>query len=329
MSSSSSPPQSTLDLASTFILEQLERHRREWAVQYPGEKAPALVVGVQGPQGSGKSHLASLLPTSPSLSHLRIASLSLDDLYLPHHQLAALASSHPTNPLLHGRGQAGTHDIPLGLSVLGALKTATNEREVVHLPVFEKSLHAGEGDRLPASEWVAVEGPVDVVVFEGWMTGFRALPTQELSRVYARAQAEPAKAAEELGLDYGVPFLLQHSEADLREVNQELARGAGGEGGEEGAGYEALWGMMDCLVQLSPERMGFVWEWRLEQEHNMKAKNGGIGMSDEQVKTFIARYMPGYELFLCGIDAPHSTWKGKGLRVKIGRGREVVGVERF
>ncbi|GAA5972281.1 hypothetical protein JCM21900_002571 [Sporobolomyces salmonicolor] len=328
MSSSSSEPQSTLDLASTFILDQLDRHRRAWAVEHSGKNAPALVVGVQGPQGSGKSHLASLLPTSPSLAHLRIASLSLDDLYLPHHVLTTLASAHPTNALLHGRGQAGTHDVPLGLSVLEALKSA-QEQEVVHLPVFEKSLHAGEGDRLPASQWVGVEAPLDVVVFEGWMTGFRALPPQELSRVYALARAEPAKAAEELGLDYGEPFLLQHKEADLLEVNQALGCGLAGDGGEEGAGYERLWGMVDCLVQLRPERMGFVWEWRLEQEHNMKAKNGGVGMSDEQVKTFIARYMPGYELFLRGIEAPHSTWKGKGLRVKIGRRREVVGVERF
>jgi len=27
----------------------------------------------------------------------------------------------------------------------------------------------------------------------------------------------------------------------------------------------------------------FIYEWRLQQEHNMKAKNGGRGMTDEQV----------------------------------------------
>lgn len=28
-----------------------------------------------------------------------------------------------------------------------------------------------------------------------------------------------------------------------------------------------------------------IYKWRLHQEHEMKAKNGGQGMSDEQVKT--------------------------------------------
>lgn len=97
----------------------------------------------------------------------------------------------------------------------------------------------------------------------------------------------------------------------------------------------------------------------------MKAKNGGIGMTDDQVKEFISRYalsflpllsppndarmtepvnfecryMPGYELFSSssrigktnreGDDEEKEKGKGRNpiLRIEIGKKREVVGVE--
>lgn len=81
----------------------------------------------------------------------------------------------------------------------------------------------------------------------------------------------------------------------------------------------------------------------------MKARNGGKGMTDEQVKVFIDRYIPGYHFFGDGIIGggtdPRSgkpirpPWlrrdgveegKGQGggklLKVVIGEGREVVEV---
>lgn len=85
-----------------------------------------------------------------------------------------------------------------------------------------------------------------------------------------------------------------------------------------------------------------------QQEHNMKAKNGGNGMTDEQVRHFINRwvhcpvwsikfywyniddrYMPSYELFQDGIDKETSSWSGKGLRFIVNIQREIVGTESF
>ncbi|GAA5862373.1 hypothetical protein JCM8547_007619 [Rhodosporidiobolus lusitaniae] len=318
------PKETTVDLAAAFVVRQLEKHRKGLK---EGEKGRPLVVGVQGPQGSGKSYLASLLPSalsSPSHGSLRTATLSLDDLYLPHSGLASVAQQYAGNALLKGRGQAGTHDLPLGLSVLRALKSGGSE--AVEIPVFEKSLHGGEGDRLEKSKWVKVENPsaVDVVVLEGWMLGFRpvsAHSSSSLAELYSAAKAAPdsEETKQKLGIDYAPPFLLEHKLEDLQQVEELLK------------GYEELWSEVDVAVQIKPEKMGYVWEWRLEQEHNMKAKNGGIGMTDEQVKNFIARYMPGYELWLPGLSAPASTsssWTGgNGLRVVIGKKREVSRAE--
>lgn len=39
--------------------------------------------------------------------------------------------------------------------------------------------------------------------------------------------------------------------------------------------------------------------------------------------------MPGYELFLEGIESPSAPWKGKGLKLRVGRSRDVVVTEQF
>lgn len=36
-------------------------------------------------------------------------------------------------------------------------------------PRYDKSAFQGQGDRADPATWPAVEGPVDVVLFEGWM----------------------------------------------------------------------------------------------------------------------------------------------------------------
>ncbi|GAA5999169.1 putative ATP-dependent kinase [Rhodotorula paludigena] len=328
--SSTNTTRTAAELIAEFIAAQLEEHRARWTARNGAERrAPPFVCAIQGPQGSGKSYTASKLPdllaslSSSAATPIRTAALSLDDLYLPHDNLVAVAAADPSNALLAGRGQAGTHDLALGVALLSALKNPSSvagESNVLELPVFEKSLHGGAGDRLPREQWVRVERPseVDVVVFEGWMNGFRPLdPPTALGELYRLAKQDPARAKEQLGIDYEPPFLLEHQEEHLAVVQDKLAA------------YRELWDMVDAFVQIRPEKMGFVWEWRLEQEHNMKAKNGGVGMTDEQVKHFIARYMPGYELWLRGIDAADASWAGKGLRVVIDKARAVSSVERF
>jgi len=41
--------------------------------------------------------------------------------------------------------------------------------------------------------------------------------------------------------------------------------------------------------------------------------------------------MPGYELFLNGIEAKGkgNSWEGRGLRIEIGKKREVIGTKEF
>lgn len=103
-----------------------------------------------------------------------MVTLSLDDIYLAHADQVALAQAHPTNPLLQHRGQPSTHDLVLGERVFSSLAA---ERPTA-IPQYDKSAFAGQGDRVPQSQWKVVntegERRVKVVIFEGWCVGFRA-----------------------------------------------------------------------------------------------------------------------------------------------------------
>lgn len=181
----------------------------------------------------------------------------MTDFYLTHAGLEELAARHPDNGLLHGRGQPGTHDLDLLSSVLKDVKAG----RPTQLPIFEKSLFNGQGDRL--KETVPV-GSVDVFVLEGWCMGFRPLSPNDLSERYPNGHRG-------------------HSLESLLAVNENLASLA------------KLYPLFDAHVTLRAD-LDHVYQWRLQQEHALIERTGK-GMSDDEVRQFVNRYMPGYELF--------------------------------
>ncbi|KAJ7647656.1 P-loop containing nucleoside triphosphate hydrolase protein [Roridomyces roridus] len=274
-----------------------------------------LFLAVQGPQGSGKSYLSALLVNELRSRELQVALFSLDDIYLPHADLVSLSETHPDNSLWRGRGQPGTHDISLGLQVLSQLK----DGKPVEIPRFDKSLFGGEGDRVPPGSEGAVKvtGPVDVVIFEGWCVGFYPISSTELD---SRWDGAWAKERVRLGIAEFV------SKEDVIQVNEALKN------------YIPLWNFFDTFAQLEPcspnedrSPLSVIYTWRLQQEHHMKAQNGGKGMTDAGVKAFVDRYMPGYVFFgdgpKIGFDSQQPRWIGKSLRITIDDSRIVVRTE--
>lgn len=129
------------------------------------------ILGLQGPQGCGKSTLAAAVVDALGEACVRAVTVSIDDFYLTHHEQRALAARHPGNRYLLYRGYPGTHDVALGLRSLGAI-AALRAGESTLVPVYDKSAHRGRGDRAPATAWRRVTGPVDLLIVEGWMLGF-------------------------------------------------------------------------------------------------------------------------------------------------------------
>lgn len=146
-----------------------------------GHRSGPLVVGVNGPQGAGKSTLAAGLVEHVRTRGRRACSVSIDDFYLTHAAQRALAARFSDDPTMGQRGYPGTHDVPLGNDVLAALCTPGPAGTSIAVPRYDKSAFGGHGDRLPPARWSVVERPLGVVILEGWMLGFAPVPASGLT----------------------------------------------------------------------------------------------------------------------------------------------------
>lgn len=161
------------------MTESYEDAVARWVESRIAERTGAapVIIGVHGPQGSGKSTLCARVVTGLTAHGRRVATVSIDDFYLTHAEQRALAAAHPGDPTLEHRGYPGTHDLALGEATLEALSSAAPGR--VPIPSYDKSAHAGRGDRAPRSEWREVATPLDAILLEGWMLAFRPVAERD------------------------------------------------------------------------------------------------------------------------------------------------------
>lgn len=139
-----------------------------WVLRHVrGAQRRPLMVGLNAPQGAGKTTLTKSLVGVLAEFGVRAVSVSIDDFYLRRSEQLALASRHEGNPFLEHRGYPGTHDVELGAKVLTALRDGHD----VDVPRYDKSAHGGRGDR--SDEVTPIRGQVDLVLLEGWMLGFQ------------------------------------------------------------------------------------------------------------------------------------------------------------
>lgn len=238
-----------------------DRLHRPLAARIAGWTAEArapLVVGICGPQGSGKSTLTALVAGLLAARGLKIATLSIDDLYLTKAERKRLARE--VHPLLATRGVPGTHDPALGLSVLDAL----GRPGPVALPRFDKAAD----DRAPLTGWPRVEGPVDVVLLEGWCVGARPQPVARL--------AEPINALERV----------EDPDGTWRGFANAALAGP----------YAPLFARLDRLVLLTAPDFSVVRAWRGQQEARLRARlaaegrDPALAMTEAALDLFVAHY---------------------------------------
>eukprot|EP00803_Ostreobium_quekettii_P011031 evm.model.scf_2906.1 EVM.evm.TU.scf_2906.1 scf_2906:14138-16793(-) len=252
-----------------------------------GDVTPSpLVIGISAPQGCGKSTIVACLQEVFNSMDLAAASISIDDFYLTYADQTALAQAHPENRLVQLRGNACSHDMALGTSTLTSLRSLTESGRKVLVPRYDKSKNQGRGDRADQASWPVVEGPLSVILFEGWMLGFRPVEMEEAVRV----------------------------DADLGIVNEALKD------------YKNAWdSFVDCWLVVKVQDPEYVFRWRLQAEQAMRT-SGMPGMTDDQVKDFVTRYMPAYKAYLPGLysKGPTTGTKGKTLMIEVDENRGLV-----
>ncbi len=227
----------------------------DWVLEQRG--TGPLTLGINGSQGSGKSTLAELLELLLQGSHgLRVARLSMDDIYLTLAQRQRLAEE--VHPLLRTRGVPGTHDVALGVNTLRRLK-ALNSTERLPLPRFDKA----SDDRSALGHWPQVQGPLDVIIFEGWCL------------------CSPPSAPDELV----APVNALEAECDSdgrwrRYVNAQLRDH-----------YPPLFAEIDRLIMLKAPDFDCVYRWRAQQEQQLAQRRSGRGvMNEPELRHFVQHY---------------------------------------
>uniref|UniRef100_A0A1J3HEE3 D-glycerate 3-kinase, chloroplastic n=1 Tax=Noccaea caerulescens TaxID=107243 RepID=A0A1J3HEE3_NOCCA len=223
-----------------------------------GDEVPPLVIGFSAPQGCGKTTLVFALEYLFRTTKRKSATISIDDFYLTAQGQAQLREANPGNALLELRGNAGSHDLPFSVETLESLTKLTKDGMKMKVPRYNKSAYSGRGDRADATTWPEVEGPLEVILFEGWMLGFKPLP------------AEAVKAVD----------------PQLEIVNKNLE-----------AYYEAWDKYIGAWVVIKIKDPSYVYRWRLQAEIAMR-QAGKAGMSDEEVNDFVSRYLPAYKAYL-------------------------------
>ncbi|WP_254514668.1 kinase [Novosphingobium sp. G106] len=214
-----------------------------------------MVLGICGAQGSGKSTLARAVEEAACAKGIPAATLSLDDLYLTRAERDELARS--VHPLLRTRGVPGTHDVGIGLAVLDALGCG----EAVRLPRFDKA----SDDRFPPSRWSRAPEGNQLLIMEGWCLGARPQDRDALR--------EPINVLE--GQD--------DPEGIWRRYANDALAGV----------YQTLFARIDVLVLLAAPSFDVVFDWRLQQEQELRERVGpdapGL-MSATGVARFVEHY---------------------------------------
>jgi len=282
-----------LDLPDGYeaMIESLCRPLADAISGWRREALHPIVVGVCGPQGSGKSTLCAVVAALLAERKLRTAVLGLDDLYLPKARRAALAAA--IHPLFKTRGPPGTHEVALGLRVLDALIGDGAPGDMA-LPTFDKA----SDDRRAPDRWPHVTTPVDIVLFEGWCVG-------------ARPQASAALATPINALE------AQEDPAGRWRASVEAALAGP---------YQTLFGRLDRLILLKAPSFDQVYAWRAEQEAALAARletspdPSRRTMSPDELRRFIMHYERLTRHILAEMPSRAD------LVVELGPGREVVGL---
>lgn len=237
------------------VVEQIHRPIATRIARRHGELGRPILVGICGPQASGKSTATAVLKVLLQGLGLRASHLSIDDVYLTRIERERLARR--VHPLLATRGPPGTHDVDL----LDAVTAKLLDGESLSLPSFDKAAD----DRRDPADWPRFDGPADLVMLEGWCVGMRPQPADML--------ATPVNALER--------------DEDRDGVWRRFANDAL-------AAYQPVFERIDLLIQLRPPAFETVVGWRCEQEAKLRPRVAGRPdarvMTDDQVARFVQHY---------------------------------------
>ncbi len=209
-----------------------------------------LFLGINGGQGSGKSTTAAILCLLLEQAH-GLRSATLSIDDLYLTKSERERLAQEVHPLFITRGVPGTHDIVFGNQIFDQVSAGRS----LTLPVFDKQ----DDDRVDSSRWQSHES-LDILILEGWCVG--CLPQDDAQEPINKLEQE--EDPDGIWRSY-VNICLQKE-------------------------YAKFFSRLDSLIMLAVPSMEKIYEWRELQEEKLEKKQGGRGMSVEEVQRFIMHY---------------------------------------
>lgn len=178
----------------------------------------------------------------------KVVVFSIDDFYKTFEEREQLQETYPC---LGFRGPPGTHNTEKLLAVINQFKS--KDISTVQIPIFDKSLHNGQGDRVSQVQEVSSEQ--DIVILEGWFVGLTTehLTDQDLQEI-------------------STSVLAKFSYENLKKFNN--------------------FDFLDSLIVLKPEKFEYSITWRKEQEKNDNGNGMSEGDVEDFVEYFFESLNP-------------------------------------
>jgi len=202
------------------------------------------IIGISALPGTGKTTLGKWLESISLKLKIKISVISIDDFYLPSNEMEIAIKNNPWNV---SRGFPGSHSIDLMKEKLLNWKTDGK----LNVPVFDKSLRKGLGDR---SHW-REESP-DLLIIEGWFLGVKPLSIQsDISEII-----QPPLSFDESSYRNKIQNNLQN--------------------------YLDIWNIIDQVWHLKPLKFEYMYKWKADQENKMFI-NRGSSLKDNKLSDFL------------------------------------------
>ena len=194
--------------------------------------------------GTGKTTLGKWLECTSLKLNFKISVISIDDFYLPSNEMEIAIKNNPWNV---SRGFPGSHSINLMNETLYKWKMDGQ----LNVPVFDKSLRNGLGDR---SHWR--EEKPDLLIIEGWFLGVKPLSLKLYSD------------------DVVYPPLNSYESFYRRNIQENLKQ------------YLDIWNLLDQIWHLKPLKFEYMNKWKSIQEQNMFFKQGS-SLKNKKLSDFL------------------------------------------
>lgn len=240
-----------------WVERELVKHQAIMRAATRGSEVRPLIVGFSCPQGGGKTTLTTFLSKLLARRSRTTVIASLDDFYVRHAEQRAIADTHDGNPLLEHRGMPGTHDLDLLLDTLDAVRSFCRAGAECQTQQV----------RVPRFDKSLHSGRGDRAPEDTWPSIAGSVDVMLLEGWCMGFEAISKDAV----LD-----------ARLTPVNDALPH------------YRQVYDRLDSLLVIQIDDMNWVFGWRVEAERQMRAA-GKPGLSDDQVKDFVSRFMPAYK----------------------------------